>query len=55
VNAVFPGSNAMVGTTSVVNLDSEAVQAISRDLENDGILKVANIPPSPNAQQAGEA
>ena len=55
VNAVFPGFNAMVGTTSVVNLDPEAVQAISRDLEPDGILKVANIPPSQNAQQAGEA
>lgn len=55
VNAVFPGTNAMVGTTSVVNLDPAAVQAISRDLENDGLLKVANIPPSPNAPQAGEA
>jgi LCP family protein required for cell wall assembly len=55
VNAVFPGSVGMVGTTSVVNLDPEVVQAIARDLGNDGILKVANIPPSPNAEQAGEA
>ncbi len=55
VNAVFPGGVAMVGTTSVVNLDPAVVQAISRDLERDGILKVANIPPSPNAGQAGEA
>jgi anionic cell wall polymer biosynthesis LytR-Cps2A-Psr (LCP) family protein len=55
VNAVFPGGVAMVGTTSVVNLDPAVVQAMSKDLEPDGILKVANIPPSPNAEQAGEA
>jgi hypothetical protein len=38
-----------------VNLDQETLQAISRDLEKDGLLKVANIPPSPNAPQIGEA
>jgi anionic cell wall polymer biosynthesis LytR-Cps2A-Psr (LCP) family protein len=55
VNAVLPGSTGFVGTTSVVNLDQETLQAISRDLEKDGLLKVANIPPSPNAPQIGEA
>lgn len=50
VNIVLPGSTGMNGTTSVVNLNSTAVQAISRDLESDGTLKRANIPPSPNEQ-----
>jgi polyisoprenyl-teichoic acid--peptidoglycan teichoic acid transferase len=53
VNAVLPGGVGMIGTTSVVNLDQDVVQAISKDLEKDGILKAANIPPSPNAQQYG--
>ena len=53
VNAVLPGGVSTAGTMSVVNLNQEALQAISRDLEKDGILKVANIPPSPNAQQIG--
>ena len=55
VNAVFPGGVGTIGSMSVVNLDQETLQAISRDLENDGILKAANIPPSPNAPQIGEA
>ncbi|HJS26736.1 MAG TPA: LCP family protein [Actinomycetota bacterium] len=55
VNAVFPGGTGFVGNMSVVNLDPEAVQTISRDIEKDGLLKVANIPPSPNARQIGEA
>jgi polyisoprenyl-teichoic acid--peptidoglycan teichoic acid transferase len=53
VNAVFPGGVAMVGTMSVVTLNEEAVQTISRDLENDGLIKIANVPPSPNAEQYG--
>ena len=55
VNAVLPGGVDMVGTMSVVTLDQTVLQAVSRDLENDGLLKVANIPPSPNAPQIGEA
>ena len=55
VNAVLPGGVDMVGTMSVVLLDQTVLQAVSRDLENDGLLKVANIPPSPNASQIGEA
>jgi LCP family protein required for cell wall assembly len=50
VNIVLPGSVGMSGTTSVVNLNSTTVEAISRDLETDGLLKRANIPPSPNEQ-----
>ncbi len=51
VNAVFPGGVGTVGTMSVVTLNQEVLQAISRDLANDGLLKIANIPPSPNAEQ----
>ncbi|MGH2527702.1 MAG: LCP family protein, partial [Actinomycetota bacterium] len=50
VNVVLPGSVGMTGTTSVVNLNQTELQAISRDLESDGLLKRSNIPPSPNAQ-----
>jgi LCP family protein required for cell wall assembly len=50
VNIVFPGTTGMVGTTSVVNLNQTALQTISADLLRDGLLKKANIPPSPNAQ-----
>jgi polyisoprenyl-teichoic acid--peptidoglycan teichoic acid transferase len=53
VNAVLPGGVDMVGTMSVVLLDQTVLQAVSTDLKNDGILKVANIPPSPNAEQIG--
>jgi LCP family protein required for cell wall assembly len=48
-NVVLPGSVGMNGTTSVVNLNQTALQAISRDLESDGLLKRSNVPPSPNA------
>lgn len=50
VNVVLPGSVGMTGSTSVVNLNQTELQAISRDLENDGLLKRSNIPPSPNEQ-----
>jgi LCP family protein required for cell wall assembly len=50
VNVVFPGSVGMNGTSSVVNLNQTALQAISRDLESDGLLSRRNIPPSPNAE-----
>jgi LCP family protein required for cell wall assembly len=55
VNAVFPGGNGFVGNMSVVNLDQEVLQTISRDLEDDGLIKVANVPPSANAEQYGAA
>lgn len=48
-NVVITGSTGMVGTTSVVNLNQEMLQTISTDLANDGLLKKANVPPSPNA------
>ncbi len=48
-NIVLPGSGGMAGTTSVVNLDQAALQAISTDLLPDGIVSKKNVPPSPNA------
>lgn len=50
VNIVIPGTTAMAGGTSVVTLNQTMLTAISQDLEDDGLLKKANIPPSPNAQ-----
>jgi anionic cell wall polymer biosynthesis LytR-Cps2A-Psr (LCP) family protein len=49
-NVVLPGSVGMNGSSSVVNLNQTELQAISRDLEDDGLLKRTNVPPSPNAQ-----
>lgn len=49
VNVVLPGFTAMVGETSVVTLDQTALQTISADLGNDGLLQKKNIPPSPTA------
>lgn len=51
VNTVFPGGVGTVGTMSVVTLDQEKVDAISKDLDKDGLLREANVPPSPNAAQ----
>jgi LCP family protein required for cell wall assembly len=48
-NIVLPGSDGMVGGTSVVNLDQAALQAISADMKADAIVGKKNIPPSPNA------
>ena len=48
-NIVIPGTLAMNGTESIVNLDDAALDAISRDLEADGTLGKKNIPVSPNA------
>jgi LCP family protein required for cell wall assembly len=53
VNVVVTGGVGMVGTMSVVNLDQAEVDAISDDLKDDGILKNANIPPSPNENLLG--
>ncbi len=53
VNAVFPGGAGMVGGLSVVTLDQAALDTISKDLADDGLLKKANIPPSPNAELLG--
>jgi hypothetical protein len=50
VNIVLPGSVGMSGTASIVTLNQTELQTISRDLESDGLLKRANIPPSPNEQ-----
>ena len=53
VNVVITGGVGMVGTMSVVELNQEQVHAISDDLKDDGLLKEANIPPSPNASLLG--
>ncbi len=52
-NVVLPGGTGMAGGTSVVNLDQTALQAIARDLADDGLLTRANVPPSPNASLLG--
>jgi LCP family protein required for cell wall assembly len=49
VNIVMPGSSGRAGNLSVVYLDQAALEAISADLANDGLLRKVNIPPSPNA------
>jgi len=53
VNAVLPGGVGMVGTTSVVTLNQETLDAITKDLADDGVLKKANVPPSPNESLLG--
>jgi polyisoprenyl-teichoic acid--peptidoglycan teichoic acid transferase len=53
VNVVLPGSLDMAGEVSIVALDQTTLDAISRDLAEDGLLKKANIPPSPNASLVG--
>lgn len=55
VNIVLPGSVGMAGGTSVVHLDATALTAISQDLADDGLLKKANVPPSPNASLLPDA
>jgi LCP family protein required for cell wall assembly len=52
-NAVLPGGVGMVGTLSVVTLNQDTLGAISKDLADDGILKKANVPPSPNQSLLG--
>jgi polyisoprenyl-teichoic acid--peptidoglycan teichoic acid transferase len=52
-NVVFPGGTGMVGSASVVTLNQETLDAISKDLADDGLLKKANLPPSPNEPLLG--
>ena len=53
VNIVVTGGVGMVGSMSVVNLDQAQVDAVSRDLKDDGLLKAENIGPSQNASLLG--
>jgi anionic cell wall polymer biosynthesis LytR-Cps2A-Psr (LCP) family protein len=53
VNAVLPGGSGMVNGLSVVTLNQETLDAITKDLADDGILKKANVPPSPNESLLG--
>jgi LCP family protein required for cell wall assembly len=52
-NIVLPGGAGMVGGLSVVTLNQESLEAISKDLADDGLLKKANVPPSPNESLLG--
>lgn len=51
-NIVVPGTTAMAGGLSIVNLSSSA-SAIYNDLKNDGIVSKNHLPPSPNASLLG--
>ena len=53
VNAVLPGGVAMVNGLSVVTLNEATLDAVVKDLADDGVLKKANVPPSPNADLTG--
>jgi len=53
VNIVLTGGVGMVGTMSVVNLDMAQVDAVSKDLKDDGLLKPENVGPSQNASLLG--
>jgi hypothetical protein len=50
VNIVIPGNVGMAGATSIVTLDQTALESISRDLANDGLVSAKNAPPSPNEE-----
>jgi polyisoprenyl-teichoic acid--peptidoglycan teichoic acid transferase len=50
VNIVIPGNVGMAGGTSIVTLDQTALEAISRDIANDGLVSAKNAPPSPNEE-----
>jgi len=52
-NIVLPGGAGMVGGLSVVTLNQESLDTISKDLADDGLLKKANVPPSPNESLLG--
>lgn len=47
-NMVVPGTPAMAGTMSIVQLSADA-QTIFADVKKDGLVSKKNIPPSPNA------
>jgi hypothetical protein len=52
-NIVLPGGAGMIGALSVVTLNQESLDTISKDLADDGLLKKANVPPSPNESLLG--
>ncbi|HEU4864975.1 MAG TPA: hypothetical protein VFT76_01900, partial [Actinomycetota bacterium] len=52
-NVVLPGGTGMVSSTSVVTLNQDTLDTISKDLADDGLLKKANLPPSPNEPLLG--
>jgi LCP family protein required for cell wall assembly len=50
-NVVLPGNAQMIGSQSVVVLDTSWTSRIFDDAKVDGILSKANVPPSPTANQ----
>jgi len=52
-NIVLPGGAGMIGGLSVVTLNQDSLDTISKDLADDGLLKKANVPPSPNEPLLG--
>ena len=53
LSSMRPRTASTVGTMSVVNLDMAHVDAVSRDLKEDGLLKPENVGPSQNASLLG--
>jgi polyisoprenyl-teichoic acid--peptidoglycan teichoic acid transferase len=48
-NVVLPGGTGMVGSLSVVHIDTAKARAIIADAQKDGVISKANVPPSPTA------
>jgi polyisoprenyl-teichoic acid--peptidoglycan teichoic acid transferase len=51
-NVVAPGTTGTAGSTSIVNLTSQA-QVLFDDLGKDGLIAKKNVPPSPNQSLLG--
>ncbi len=50
-NLVLPGSAQMVGSLSVVVLDTARAKAIFTDAKTDAVVGKKNVPPSPTANE----
>jgi hypothetical protein len=48
-NVVLPGGTGLVGSLSVVHIDTAKARAIIADAQKDGVISKANVPPSPTA------
>jgi hypothetical protein len=48
---VLPGGSGMVGSNSVVHIDTARARALIADAQKDGAISKANVPPSPTAGQ----
>jgi polyisoprenyl-teichoic acid--peptidoglycan teichoic acid transferase len=50
-NVVLPGGSGMVGSISVVHIDTARARALIADAQKDGTISKANMPSSPTAGQ----